>query len=225
MVRAILVILFILYLIWPPLVYAGVPPHREGALVSLLPPLSSRILPVGTIVPAPSSPEIFSDEPTPVLFRIINRGAKPIYLQGVRHHEGRLQIYLYHRREKEGWKPYFDALPCDLPTCRNLHVPRKRCKEIPYVILLSPAGSRDSLKEVHWEGVLYQRIEATHEGRTRRYCYKGSVPKEGRIRAEIEFSDRTQKGKRGVIGPRNFVAVEFDLPPLQKPVTVYLEDP
>ncbi len=221
MMQTILVIL----LIFPKLVYAGAPLFREGALASVHSLLASRILPVGTVVPSPASPEVFSDEPTPVLFRIVNRGAKPIYLQGVRHYEGRLQIYLYHRREKEGWKPYFDALPCDLPTCRNLRVPRKKCNEIPYVILLSPAGSENSVREAYWEGVLYQRIEATQEGRKRRYCYKGYVPKEGRIRAEIEFSDRTQKGKRGVIGPRNFVSVEVDLPPSQKPVTIYLDNP
>jgi len=175
-----------------------------------------EIVPVGTIVPQPSPPETFSEEPTPVSLRIINQLKKTIYLQGFRQESERVQIFLYHREGNRGWKPFFEFLPCDLPTCRGLHAPKKSCpKPIPFVIALGPAGSANSFKEVPWDGLLYERSEATQEDRKHRYCYKGKVPKTGRMRVEIEFSDNLQKEseKSGLIGGRDHAVLEFDLPP------------
>ncbi|MBI3804821.1 MAG: hypothetical protein HY282_13775 [Nitrospirae bacterium] len=174
------------------------------------------VVPIGTIIPQPS--ETFSDEPTPVKIRIVNRGTKPIYLQGFRQGKEQVQIYLYHREAKGGWKPFFDSLPCDLPTCRTLHAPPKACpKPTPFVVKLGPMGNADSIREVSWGGFLYQRSEATQEDRGHRYCYKGSVPKAGRMRVEVEFSDSIQRGgeKNGIIGARDHAVIEFDLPPSQ----------
>lgn len=172
---------------------------------------------IGTIVPQPSAPETFPDA-APLTFRIINRSNRPFYLQGFRDREERLQLYFYHREGKEGWKPFFEALPCDLPTCRNLHAPKNGCsKPIPFIISLGAAGAADSVKEFRWEGLLYQRSEATQEDRSRRYCYKGWVPKSGRMRVEMEFSDTVQEGKEksGMIGGRDHTAIEFNLPASQ----------
>lgn len=182
-------------------------------------------LPAGTVVPRP--PEPLSDEATPLRIRIVNRAKKPIYLQGFRQGKERVQIYLYHRDEKGGWKPFFDALPCDLPTCRTLHAPRKVCpKPIPFVVTLGPAGGATSVKEISWEGALYQRSEATQEDRGHRYCYKGWVPKGGRMRVEVEFSDSIQQGgeKTGMIGARDHAVAEFDLPPALPQYDVIIEE-
>lgn len=203
----------VLVLAWPP------SPVQTALLeeeITLLPFEQNRIVPVGTIVPQPSPPEAFSEEPTPVSIRIINQRKTPIYLQGFRQGDERVQIYLYHREENRGWKPFFEFLPCDLPTCRGLHAPGKSCpKPIPFVIALGPAGSANSFKEVPWEGLLYERSEATQEDRKNRYCYKGRVPKRGQMRIEIEFSDTLQKEseKSGIIGGRDHAVIEFDLPP------------
>ena len=175
-----------------------------------------RAMPAGTILPQPSIPETFSDTPTPLVFRIINRAGKSLFLQGVRQGEEKVQLFFYHRQEGQGWKPFFDTLPCDLPTCRNLHLPRHDCGQaVPFAVSLAPAGTPGSVKELKWDGLLYQRIEATQEDRQRRYCYKGWVPKNGRIRIEIEFSETAQIGgdKKGMIGGRDHAALELDLPP------------
>ena len=176
--------------------------------------------PVGTIVPKPTTPETFSEEPTPLLFRIVNRGKKGDYIQGMQQEgEKNVQLFFYHKEKGKGWKPFFDSLPCDLPTCRNLHALNKNCdKPHPFVIRLGPAGSFSSIKKFQWDGLLYQRIEATGEARKRRYCYRGWVPRRGRIRIEVEYSETIQRGlkKRGLIGDRNHTAIEFSLPPLKK---------
>ncbi|MDC4228052.1 MAG: hypothetical protein MPW15_28435 [Candidatus Manganitrophus sp.] len=141
---------------------------------------------------------------------------RTVYLQGFRQESERVQIYLYHREGNRGWKPFFEFLPCDLPTCRGLHAPKKSCpKPTPFIVTLGPAGSADSFKEVPWDGLLYERSEATQEDRKHRYCYKGKVPKAGRMRVEIEFSDTLQKEseRSGMIGGRDHAVVEFDLPP------------
>lgn len=193
-------------------------PPVQTALLEAVPHTfqENGALPAGTIVPQPSPSETFSEEPTPVSLRIINLLKKPIYLQGFRQVDERVQIYLYHREGNRGWKPFFEFLPCDLPTCRGLHAPKKSCpKPIPFVISLGPAGSATSFKEVPWDGLLYERSEATQEDRKHRYCYKGKVPRRGRMRVEIEFSDTLQKGseKSGIIGGRDHAVLEFDLPP------------
>lgn len=175
--------------------------------------------PAGTIVPQPTTPETFSDKPTPLVFRVVNRGARSIFLQGMRQAEEKVQLFFYHREAGQGWKPFFETLPCDLPTCRNLHVPKTDCSQaVPFAMSLAPAGTAGSSKELKWDGLLYQRIEATQEDRQRRYCYKGWVPKSGRIRVEIEFSETAQIGgdKKGTIGGRDHTVLEFDLPPSQE---------
>lgn len=186
--------------------------------------LPSSVRPVGTIVPQPSSPENFQDTPTPVTFRIQNRSLRPIYLQGMKEEAERLQLFFYHRDEGKGWTPFFEFLPCDLPTCRNLHAPKQSCsKQVPYIVSLGPSGSPDSVKEVQWSGLLYQRSEATQENRNRRYCYKGWVPKSGRMRIELEFSETTQEEKgKPVIGGRDHAVVEFDLPPSRTTLDIVL---
>jgi len=180
----------------------------------------ASVLPVGTIVPKPSTPETFSQKPTPLLFRVVNRGKKGLYIQGMQQGEERMvQLFFYHKTRETGWKPFFNSLPCDLPTCRNLHARNKTCgKPHPFAIHLEPLGSAKSAREFQWDGLLYQRIEATGERRKRRYCYKGWIPKRGRIRVEVEYSSSIQRGlkKRGQIGERNHTAIEFSLPPLKK---------
>jgi|GEM_PF-1978678 len=182
-----------------------------------------QAVPAGTIVPQPSP---LSDTPTPVTIRIINRRKTPVYLQGFRQEKERIQFYLYHRDGREGWKPFFEFLPCDLPTCRGLHGPPKSCpKPTPFVVTLGPAGNADSVKEIPWEGALYQRSEATQEDRNHRYCYKGWVPKAGRMRVEVEFSDTFQKrsDQSGMIGGRDHAVIEFDLPPAQTSYEMVIE--
>lgn len=190
--------LFLLMWITPP-VQTALP---EGGAASV-PFKENKSVPAGTIVPQPSPPETFSEEPTPVSLRIINQLKKPVYLQGFRQESERVQIYLYHREGTRGWKPFFEFLPCDLPTCRGLYAPLKSCpKPIPFVITLGPSGSVNSFKEVPWDGLLYERSEATQEDRKHRYCYKGKVPKTGRMRVEIEFSDTLQKESERTGGGR-----------------------
>ena len=182
-------------------------------------PISGDPLPAATVVPQPSTPESFSESPTPLIFRVVNRGEKSVFLQGLRQGEEKVQLYFYHREKGTGWKPFFDSLPCDLPTCRNLNIPRQSCGQgVPFAISLAPAGTSGSVKELKWDGLLYQRIEATQEDRQRRYCYKGWVPKGGRIRIEIEFSETAQIGKdrNETIGGRDHSVLEFDLPPTQE---------
>ena len=211
---------------------------RRVALLSLLlTPLlplygaSDRFYPgyrkTGTIVPQPFAPETFSDTPEPLTFRIINRSRKQVYLQGVHQEEARLQLFFYHRDGKGGWKPFFESLPCDLPTCRNLHAPRKSCsKAVPFVIPLGPAGAPDSVKEFHWAGALYQQSEATQEDRSKRYCYKGWVPKSGKMRVEVEFSESVQnrKEKKGMIGGRDHARIEFSLPAARRSYDLFIGD-
>src|SRR5581483_2672285 len=203
---------------------AGVDPLGAGLSPEESPPSAGRAeerraTPAGTIVPQPTTPETFSETPTPLRFRVVNRGAKSVFLQGMRQAEEKVQLFFYHREAGQGWKPFFESLPCDLPTCRNLHVPKTDCNQaVPFTISLGPAGTSGSVKELKWDGLLYQRIEATQEDRQRRYCYKGWVPKSGRIRVEIEFSETAQIGgdKKGTLGGRDHTVLEFDLPPSQE---------
>ncbi len=173
--------------------------------------------PAGIILPRPKIAETFSRNPTPLIIRVTNYGNKTLYLQGMRQSgsEGRLQIFFYHRGEGRGWKPYFDSLPCNLPTCRNLHSAHGQCGKMePYVIRLGPSGTYNSVKEFRWGGLLYQRNEAIREARQHRYCYKGWVPKRGRVRVEVEYSksiSRNEERKEMMAG-RDHTAIEFNLP-------------
>lgn len=221
-IRALLPLILLWVATGPALLWAG-SLSGEGR-----PPVSdqeTKAVPAGTILPQPSIPETFSDTPTPLLFRIVNRGEKTIFLQGMRQEDEKVQLFFYHRESGQGWKPFFETLPCDLPTCRNLHVPKQSCGQaVPFTISLGPAGRSGSVKELKWDGLLYQRVEATQEDRQRRYCYKGWVPKSGRIRIEIEFSETAQIGgdKKGTIGGRDHTVVEFDLPPAREVYDIFV---
>ncbi len=173
----------------------------------------------GTIVPHPATPEVFSDTPTPVRIRVVNHGEKKVYLQGFRQGASKkVHFFFYHRQQGRGWKPFFESLPCNHPTCQNLHVIGKRCGQAaPHVVRLGPAGSANAIKEFEWSGLLYQQVEAIQKKRERRYCYRGWVPKGGEIRIEMEYSDTVQHDKNNnlTIGGRRHTAIEFSLPPTQ----------
>jgi hypothetical protein len=196
------------------------------------PGVSERTIPaefspfqVGTIIPQPTFPESFSEKPTEILFRIINRSQDNIFLQGIGQEGGDVQLFFYHRDHGKGWKPFFSSLPCDLPTCRNLHAFTDDCAlPVPYVIPLGAAGTINAVREFRWGGLLYQRIEATREPRQRRYCYKGWVPTRGRMRIEIEFSKTRQEGRgsKGAIGGRSHTAIEFNLPARRQVYEVFV---
>jgi len=184
-----------------------------------------NVIPVGIILPKHATPEVFIEVPNPVTIRIINRGKHPIYVQGSRRSESKAVHFFFYHREKSqaergrGWKPFFESLPCNHPVCRNLHVLRGPCKKSePYVIRLGPAGSPEAVKDFVWEGLLYQKVQATMKNRERRFCYKGWVPQSGRIRIEVEYSDRVQHDRDGYwqIGGRDHTAIEFDLPAVKK---------
>ncbi len=178
-------------------------------------PVTPSALRTGTIIPQPTFSESFSEKPTDILFRIINRSREKIYLQGITQEERAVQLFFYHRDRGKGWKPFFSSLPCDLPTCRNLHAFKEDCpKPVPFVLSLGAAGTINAVREFRWGGLLYQRIEATREPRGRRYCYKGWLPKRGRMRIEVEFSKTKQASseRKGLIGGRAHTAIEFDLP-------------
>ncbi len=173
--------------------------------------------PTGLILPRPKIEETFSKKPTPLTIRIVNRGEKSIYLRGIREvsKKGEVELFFYHRANSRGWKPYFDSLPCNLPTCRNLHSMKGRCGNgQPVVIRLGAQGTSTSVREFKWGGLLYQVSEAIREGRQKRYCYKGWSPKNGRVRVELEYSERVHRDdeRKEQIAGRDFTAIEFNLP-------------
>lgn len=189
-------------------------PQTAGAIEGL--DEHFKIIPVGTILPKHATPEVFAETPRPISIRIINRVKYPIYLQGFRRGKSRtVHFFFYHREKGFGWKSFFESLPCNHPSCRNLNALPGPCKRAePYVIRLGPAGSEESVKEFVWKGLLYQKVEATMENLKRRFCYKGKSPSSGRIRIEIEYSDSVQRGRNGYweIGGRNHTSIEFGLP-------------
>ncbi len=206
--RIILLLIFMTILLILPV------PTQPGVFERTIPEESSAVQ-AGTIIPQPTFPESFSEKPKEILFRITNKSREKIYLQGINQSGSAVQLFFYHRDKGKGWKPFFSSLPCDLPTCRNLHAFTEDCaKPVPFVISLGAAGSINAVREFRWGGLLYQRIEATREPRERRYCYKGWIPKRGRMRIEIEFSKTRQEGsgRRGSIGGRSHTAIEFNLP-------------
>ncbi len=176
-----------------------------------------RVMTVGTIVPKHATPEVFHDKPIPISIRVVNRSEKQLYLQGFsRGSSRRVHFYFYHRKAGRGWKPYFESLPCNHPTCKNLHAIGKPCgRANPQVVRLGPTGSMNSIKEFKWNGLLYQQVEALEKIRKRRYCYKGLIPKGGEIRIEMVYSEFTQEDgeNQSVIGEREHAAIEFGLPP------------
>lgn len=185
-----------------------------------------KTIPAGTIVPKHATPEVFAKTPTPIAIRLINRGENPVYLQGFRRGKSKtVHFFFYHRENSRGWKPFFESLPCNHPSCRNLNALPSPCeKSEPYVIRLGPAGSRESIKEFVWKGLLYQKVEATLKDLERRFCYKGRAPDSGRIRIELEYSNSVQRGREGYweIGGRDHTAIEFDLPAKRKVYVISL---
>ncbi len=174
-------------------------------------------VPAGLILPRPQVNEGVSQAAKPLTIRIVNLGQQMIYLQGIREvsKEGKVQLYFYHREEGRGWKPYFDSLPCNLPTCRNLHRLSGGCGDgEPVVIRLGGKGSYNSIKEFQWGGLLYERSEATRESRKRRYCYKGWAPIQGQVRVEVEYSKTVSRDdeRKELMDGRDHTAIEFDLP-------------
>lgn len=182
----------------------------------------SMAIPVGTIVPKHATPEQFTKKPNPILIRIVNRGEKKVYLQGFKTgNSKKVHFYFYHRNNGRGWKPFFESLPCNHPTCQNLHAIGKLCnKAQPYVVELGSAGQMNSLKEFRWDGLLYQQSESIEKDRKRRYCYQGLIPKDGQIRIEMEYSETFQhdQNNQKTIGTRLHAAIEFEVPPTK---TVY----
>ncbi len=209
--RSAILLLFIFIF---PLFPAGQDPIRQTEH-------TLKASPAGLIIARPKVKETFSKDPTPLTIRIVNQGEQTIYLQGIRQvsEAGKVQLYFYHRRDGGGWKPYFDSLPCNLPTCRNLHTLGSRCGDgEPVVIRLGGKGSHNSVKEFQWGGLLYERSEATREGRSRRYCYTGWAPSRGQVRVEVEYSKAVSRdqSRKEVIKGRDFTAIEFDLPASEK---------
>lgn len=181
----------------------------------------NKWVPAGLVLPPPKGEETFSKEPAPLTIRIVNRGEKTVYLQGIRDlsKQGKVQLYFYHRGEGRGWKPYFDSLPCNLPTCRNLYSTQGRCGEgEPVVIRLGPKGTYNAVQEFQWGGLLYERSEALQEERQRRYCYKGWAPNRGQVRVEIEYSKSVSRDddRKETMEGRDHHAIEFNLPASQK---------
>jgi hypothetical protein len=176
--------------------------------------------------PTPKPDEV---EPRPVTFKIVNRGKRPLYLQGVRQDRDHLVLTLFHQEGGGGWKPFIDYLPCDLPQCHEMGQPRKRCpNEISVPIPLGPAGGSDAVFESLWEGRLYERREAMVEKKRGQYCYRSSVPTEGMLRVKVEYSETLSEDPRGGIGrigPREKSIVEFPLPPKDPIVEIPLDPP
>ncbi len=185
-----------------------------------------KVIPVGTIVPKHATPEVFAKTSNPISIRMINRGRHPVYLQGFRRGKSKtVHFFFYHRENSRGWKPFFESLPCNHPSCRNLNTLPAPCeKSEPYVIRLGPAGSAEAVKEFVWKGLLYQKVEATMKDLERRSCYKGWAPGSGRIRIEFEYSDTVQRGRDGYwgLGGRDHTAIEFDLPAAKKVYVISL---
>lgn len=182
---------------------------------------ASLATPAGLILPRPKVSETLSGKTAPVTIRIVNRGENTVYLHGIRSvsEEGKIQLYFYHRNRGRGWKPYFDALPCNLPTCRNLHTLNGGCGEGESVVIrLGGKGTYNSVKEFQWGGLLYERSEALREDRQRRYCYKGWAPSRGQMRVEIEYSKTVSRddARKETMQGRDHTAIEFNLPALRK---------
>lgn len=191
---------------------------------------SPWLLPTGLTLPLPNLDRTFSKKPTPLTIRIINQGEKTIYLRGIREvsKKGEVELFFYHRADTRGWKPYFDSLPCNLPTCRNLHSMKGRCGNGESVVIrLGAKGTSNSVREFKWGGLLYQVSEAIREGRNKRYCYKGWTPTNGRVRVELEYSERVHRDneRKEQIAGRDFTAIEFNLPPRKNTYEINIGHP
>ncbi len=188
-------------------------------------PLAS---PTGLVLPQPRSLGGLQKRPNPLTIRITNHGAETVYLQGVRNttKEGKVQLYFYHQGEGKSWQTYFDSLPCNLPSCRNLTSRQGYCGGgEPVVIRLGAKGTYNAVQEFQWGGLFYELNEAIRENRTRRYCYKGWIPKQGKVRIEIKHSKTVSRDdkRKEMIEDRNYSAVEFKLPAAQKVYEIHLK--
>lgn len=194
---------------------------------SINPQHNQLVSPAGLILPQPRNTNAFQKRPKPLTIRITNHGEETVYLQGVRDlaKEGKVQLYFYHRKEERGWKPYFDSLPCNLPTCTNLSRRQGHCGEGEAVVIrLGAKGTYNSVQEFQWSGLLYELSEAIQENRNRRYCYKGWAPSRGQVRIELEYSktvSRDEERKERMQG-RDHRAIEFKLPASRKIYEIHL---
>ncbi len=188
-------------------------------------PLASSI---GLILPRPERTDAFQKHPKPLTIRITNHGQETVYLQGIRDttKAGKIQLYFYHQEEGKSWQTYFDSLPCNLPSCRNLSSRKGQCGEgEPVVIRLGAKGTYNAVQEFQWGGLFYELNEAIRENRTRRYCYKGWIPNQGKVRVEIKHSKTVSRDeqRKEMIEDRNYSAVEFKLPAAQKIYEIHLK--
>lgn len=162
---------------------------------------------------------IFGDGSRPaegrrLTFAIKNTGKERLFLQGYRAGSERISLNLY-LKDEDRWKPFHEYLPCDRPLCSLLDRPHQSCpRPEPIAIPLAPG----EVREVGWDGVLYQRSEATGEGRGK-YCYKPLVPRQGVLRIEVEFS-RSLSEKSGLIGGRERSFIEIPLPASQEIIPI-----
>jgi len=163
-------------------------------------------------------------KPITVRFRIINLVSRTIYLQGIRQDQERPVLTIFYREEGQGWKPFFNYLPCDLPQCQELGLPEKICPMTGWFpIALGPAGTAEAIKEIFWDGRLYERSEAMLRTNKRgQYCYKSFVPTRGTLHIELEYSETLSDHKPGRIGSRERSAIEFPLPPTQPLMEIYI---
>jgi hypothetical protein len=187
------------------------------------------------ILPRPL-PRPEEGNPKAVRLRIVNRNARPIYLQGMRQDPNRIDrdrlvLNVFYRGASGGWQPFLDYLPCDLPQCHEMGGPREGCpKGAPIAIPLGPAGGANAVYDVLWEGKLYERTEAIFEEKRGEYCYRPFVPAGGTLRIEVEYSetisdepaDPGDNGHGGRIGPRDKSAIEFSLPPAEPVMEIFV---
>lgn len=183
--------------------------------------------PVGLVLAKPKPSDRLQPPPKPLTIRIMNHGEETIFLQGIREvsKAGKVRLSFYHRGEGRGWKPYFDTLPCNLPNCRNINSRQGHCGEGEAIVIrLGAKGTYNSVHELQWGGLLYERSEAIRENRDRRYCYKGWAPSQGQVRVEVKYSKTVSRDdeRKEMIEGREYRAVEFKLPASRKVYEIHL---
>jgi len=200
------------------------------ALVSLLVSTSGIVSRADLILP-PSGSNRDETKAIAVKFRIVNRGPRPAYIQGIRQDQDHLVLNFFYHADLEGWKPFIDYLPCDSPLCDQIGGLPKPCPKGAMIpIGLGPSGSPAAMVEYLWEGRLYERTEALMEHARGQYCYRPVVPRKGTLRVEVEYSEslsdnHAQPGEKaypGRIGPRAKSAIELSLPPTQPVMEISL---
>jgi len=185
------------------------------------------------IVPPPAAAP-GEARPTAVRFRIINRSPHPVYLQGYHQDQDHLILNFFYREAQGGWKPFLDYLPCDSPSCREIgRLPKSCPKGTMIPILVGAAGGENAMFEYLWEGRLFDRTEAMLEHHRGQYCYRPIIPATGTLRVEVEYSQSFwdtpvkpgEPSYPGRIGPREKSVIEFQLPPVQPMMELFLFAP